>query len=114
MTHWVDFNHESASCTVAVDGNAGTVLRVYSKTRGEGHATGLLTKVIEYADKNGLRLNLRARQYGGPIQTMLSNEDLVKFYEKFGFEVAPYDDKRSGTIMTRPRTKNTPYDEREN
>lgn len=62
------------------------VHRVYSQDRGKGHATGLLRRVIEWADENDLELFLRAQAYGHPVQTILDNNQLLKFYGKFGFE----------------------------
>lgn len=105
-----EFRYESARCTVVISGDRGLVSHVYSKIRGQGHATGLLTRVIEFADKNGLELHLVARGYGGPVQTMLNPDQLVRFYKKFGFI-----DQGDGCAVNTPmiRTKNTPYNERE-
>lgn len=105
-----EFKYESARCTVTVVGENGLLSHVYSRTRGQGHATVLLTNVIEWADKNGLQLHLYVRGYGGPVQTMLSNSQLELFYGKFGFVRADEYD----TFPKMIRTKNTPYDEREN
>ena len=108
-----EFRHESAACEVTVDDRRGFVTRVYSKIRSRGHAKGLLRLLIEWADENDVELYLRAQGYGGPVQTMLDNNQLIKFYERFGF-VRDDDGTCEGYVpMTRPRRKNTPYDERE-
>ena len=109
----MDFHYKSATCRLAIhgDGNAD-VTHVYSIQRGKGHASGLLRLVTEYADSNDLQLYLLSRGYGGPVQTMLPPDDLIQFYEKFGFVIL--DKLGAATRMRRPRTKNTPYSEREN
>lgn len=110
----MEFRYESATCKLTIsEGNNADLSHVYAKVRGQGHATVLLTQVMEFADKNDLQLYLRVRGYGGPVQTMLSNEQLVRFYSKFGF-VDKGDGCAVNTLMVRPRTKNTPYSEREN
>lgn len=109
----MEFRFESATCRLREHGDGtADVTHVYAENRGLGHATGLLKAVIEYAESRDLQLYLLARGYGGPIQTMLNPEQLQAFYEKFGFE--RMGDGLPGVRMTRPRRKNTPYDEREN
>lgn len=109
-----EFHYGEASCEVHLDEGVGVVLRVYSKVRSRGHAKGLLREVIEWADENNVELRLHARAYGGPVQTMLDNNQLVQFYKSFGFQPDPDNEVELGTMMVRPRTKNTSYDEREN
>lgn len=87
-----EFHYEGASCEVTIVDGRGLVHRLYSKTRGQGHAKGLLTAVTEWADENGLELFLRAQPYGGPVQTMLDMNQLIKLYERFGFERTEQDD----------------------
>lgn len=106
------FEYGMARCTVLIKDGKGFVSHLYSRLRGQGHATGVLTAVCEFADKNGLELYLFARGYGGPVQTMLNSEQLVAFYEKFGF-VNESGGRLVNAKMVRPRTKNTPYNERE-
>lgn len=84
--------------------------RIYARVRGQGHATALLREITEWADKNDLELHLTVRSYGHPVHTILSNEQLVRFYSKFGF-VDQGDGCAVDTKMI--RTKNTPYDERD-
>ena len=109
-----EFRYKEATCEVDVDQGVGYVTRVYSKVRASGHATGLLRLVVAWADENDLVLRLHARGYGGPVQTMLDNNQLAQFYKKFGFEVDPDHEVELGTMMVRSRRKNTHYDEREN
>lgn len=109
-----EFRYESASCEVMIVSGRGIVHRVYSQTRGRGHATRLLQQVTEWADENDLELYLRAQGYGGPVQTMLDNNQLIKFYERHGFVRDDADDICVTHVpMLRPRTKNMAYDERE-
>lgn len=108
----MEFRYESATCKLTEHGDGTADLtHVYAKNRGQGHASGLLRLVMEYVDSRELTVYLRVRAYGGPVQTMLSNEQLIKFYSKFGFE-----DKSDGcaVMALMIRTKNTPYSEREN
>ena len=114
-----EFKYKDASCEVHVDGDIGIVMRVYSKARSRGHGKGLLRLVTEWADENNLELRLHARAYGHPVQTILDNNQLVRFYKSFGFVEDPeHEVVGAGTMMVRysatPRTKNTPYSEREN
>lgn len=104
------FEYESARCTVLIKDGRGFVSHVYAKTRRQGHGTGLLKLVCDFADKNGLELYLFARGYGGPVQTMMNSRQLVEFYESFGF-VNRGDGCDVNAKMV--RTKNTPYSERE-
>ena len=111
-----EFRYESASCEVMIVSGRGMVHRVYSQTRGRGHANRLLQQVTEWADENDLELYLRAQGYGGPVQTMLDNNQLIKFYEKHGFvreDAGQHFQHVSNVPMLRPRTKNMAYDERE-
>lgn len=108
----MEFRFGKASCKLTEHGDGTADLtHVYSQVRGQGQASHLLRLVMDYVDKKNLHVYLRVRGYGGPIQTMLSNEQLVKFYEKFGFSAAA---NTPTPVMIRPRTKNTPYNEREN
>ncbi len=109
----MEFRFESATCRLTPHGDGTADLtHLYSGQRGNGHATGVVTLALRYADEHELETYLLARGYGGPTQTMLSNEQLVEFYNKFGF--VAIDGPFSTPRMKRPRTKNTPYDEREN
>lgn len=109
-----EFRYKDATCEVDLEDGVGYVTRVYSKVRSGGQGSGLLRLVTAWADENDLELRLHARGYGGPVQTMLDNNQLAQFYKKFGFEEDPEREVDLGTMMVRPRRKNTSYDEREN
>lgn len=107
----VAFNHKSASCLLTVeDYGRAKLSHVYSEQRGQHHASELMEKVIQFADNNNLELFLKVQAYGHPVQTILTNQQLVDFYRKFGFE-----HNTLGLVgqMARPRKKNTSYNERE-
>lgn len=116
-TRYREFKYGTASCEIfLVKEDEGLVHRVYAKDRRKGHATGLMELVTTWADENGIDLFLRVQAYGHPVQTILSNERLIQFYESFGFARDPRDDGvcKVNIPMSRPRRKNTPYSEREN
>jgi GNAT superfamily N-acetyltransferase len=56
---------------------------LYSIKPRQGHATGLLELVTAWADRSGVTLLLTAKQYGN-VHGM-TDKQLVKFYQKFGF-----------------------------
>ena len=82
------FAYESARVYLMFDDDAETsaqVVDMMSLQRGLGHATEALKKAVSYADEKGISLRLKVQRSGNPRNT-LSNEQLVAFYEKFGFE----------------------------
>lgn len=83
MANVIQFAHESASAIVIdwEDGRA-SLAEVFSAEKRKGHATGLINKVIAYADENRLTLILAAQAHGDDRMT---NIQLQAFYEKFGF-----------------------------
>ncbi len=99
------FGHESATCLLVIneDDNTAVLSHVYSIIRHAGHATGLMERVVAYADKYNLEVSLHAQAYGHPVQTILSNDALVKFYEQFGFVAEGFDVCHVRTPMTRTR-----------
>lgn len=100
------FWNQSASCIVVVEEDGiARVAQVYSEDRGKGHAKGLLQKVINFADENGLTLYLKVSAYGPARAPGLSNKQLVVFYEQFGFI-----SRRNGE-MIRTRKNNIAYSE---
>ena len=108
----MEFRFGKASCKLTEHGDGTADLtHVYSQVRGQGQASHLLRLVTDYVDEKDLHVYLRVRGYGGPVNTMLSNQQLVMFYEKFGFRISQDSEH---PVMVRPRTKNTLYNEREN
>ena len=80
------FMFDSATAKLAVyDDETAYLSNVFSRRRGLGHASKVMNMVTDYADEHGLYLYLEAKQYGYSDSKALRNEDLVVFYEKFGF-----------------------------
>ena len=84
MTRVLQFKHETATLNLTnwEDGTA-SVSDVYTVERRKGHATKLLTKVVEFADRRGLILKTAAEAYG--VEPRMTTDQLVSFYSKFGF-----------------------------
>ena len=98
----VEFKHETARLVLHIwDDKEATVSSLHSTQRKQGHATGLMEKVISYADEHGLSLILDAQQFGHPIGP--DNAYLVEFYKRFGFEVL--NAKARVKTMRRPSQK---------
>lgn len=92
MNKRIPFAYETSSLILNVwedetEGHIATISDLFSNMRSQGHATGLLRKVLSYTDKAGLTVFLEAKQYGHPIG--LDSETLQRFYEKFGFVKEP-------------------------
>lgn len=68
------------------DDTNAKLVDVYSEIRGQGHATQLLTSIMEDVDRKGITLWLEVQGYGDP-HTVLTNSQLIRFYERFGFDV---------------------------
>ena len=101
MRRRIRFAHESARVYFLFDNEEETraqVVDVMALQRGRGHATEALKKAVAYADRQGIILWLDVQRNGNPRNT-LSNEQLVKFYEKFGF--SSYPSHRRPTRMAR-------------
>jgi len=58
--------------------------------QGKGYGSKIIQNIIEYAKKQDLPIALRA-SVGGHynVKSNMSQEDLIKFYKKFGFENRP-------------------------
>lgn len=100
------FKHESATCKLTVHSAGADLTHVYSTDRGKGHATELLKTVMAYADEHGLKVWLSVKAYGHPVQSILSNEQLIEFYKKFGFDEALHNGPTR--VMFRPSQKKQP------
>lgn len=100
MAKIIGLKYESATADLSIwgDGTA-TVMRVYSRYRRLGHATGLMKEVCTYADDMGLTLVLIAWPFKAE-RNCLTKERLVPFYQKFGFEPGDHD-ALVGTYMVR-------------
>ena len=76
------FHFESAALYVGGD---GFVYSFFSREPGRGHGSKLLRSVVKWADCLSMDLTLSVEPYG---HKNLSQEELVKFYKKFGFKLA--------------------------
>jgi len=58
--------------------------------QGKGYGSKIIQSAIKYAEEQGIPVALRA-SVGGHYDTKstMSQEDLIKFYQKFGFELKP-------------------------
>ena len=84
MTTTIDFVYETASLTLAIwEDTHGSFIDVISVEKGKGHATGLMNSLTEFADLSGMRLTTQAEPDGD--EPRLSDNQLIAFYEKFGF-----------------------------
>lgn len=79
------FNHEGSSVRLTIwsDGLA-RVSAFISRTPGKGYGTVVFNKMLNYADKHELSLFLTVQNYTNS-RDILSNEQLIAFYEKHGF-----------------------------
>ena len=79
------FNNDHASASVVIWPKGGaTVVNLYSRKRGEGHATDVMNQICLFADDNCLKLSLSADSYG-PGKSLEKSLALATFYKKFGF-----------------------------
>lgn len=77
------FSHASASLRLKGDSQSMYLIGLYSQKPGYGHATELMRIVCRYADEQNTEIRLTAKQFGNPRG--LTNEQLSRFYERFGF-----------------------------
>ena len=59
---------------------------LFVQQRGKGHGSALLAEITRYADERGLTLWLEVQRYGAP-RDGLDNSQLVRLYEKHGFNI---------------------------
>lgn len=87
------FTHQSAQANLRISKNhTARLYNLYSQIRGEGHASGLMKKIVSYADEQGLCLYLDIQRYGKPPG--LDNQQLAMFYWEFGFRPRESPSKR--------------------
>lgn len=89
---WLDqFNQTSGPVHVDIvgRGTTATIESVTSENKNQGHASKVMTKLCELADKNGVSLTLQPVSYTdyGETEGGLGMDDLIMWYEKFGFEL---------------------------
>lgn len=96
------WEYKSATAKMTIwDKESATIADLFARERQQGHATKLMEAICTYADENNIDILLTAKRYGHPIGPTTLR--LVKFYEKFGFEVLGRD--RSAAIMERKSQK---------
>ena len=87
MSDLVRFSHKSASARLVVWGPYdATLSNVISTDRGKGHATRLLEKVMDYADRHELSVVLLVQAFQYADKMSPDNAGLARWYRKFGFE----------------------------
>lgn len=90
MTDIITVTYESARCWVRPRGDGTARLtNLWSDRPGLGHASKLMGLVVEWAEAELMVIDLTVQRYGGRPNT-LSSDELVVFYEKFGFEEVEY------------------------
>lgn len=96
------FTYKSASCVLRWSGLKGVwiVYSVLATEPGQGHGTGLMRKVCEEADRLECSLGLRVRPYFYKRGEGLNKDQLILFYEKFGFQSVQ--DDLDGFMYRRP------------
>ena len=101
MTYEVMIIHESASLVLTnwEDGHAA-ISSLSTTDRRKGHATELLTKATRLADERMLVLLLEV--VGDGCDNSMTNDQLQKFYKKFGFVVVT--DQKKPLLMERKPT----------
>ena len=95
-----EFRHESATATVFVaTDRTAAIARVLAQKPKQGHGTLLMHQICGWADKNDILLWLEVQRFHYSSRGGMSNDDLIAFYEKFGFQVV--DDGQRPTLMER-------------
>jgi GNAT superfamily N-acetyltransferase len=104
----VPFQYASATATVnMVADDIGFLNSVYARDRRMGHASGLMEQVISWADGKDVTLHLTAQGYGNG--RIMHNQDLIAFYERFGFRRVPGDNPWPARMVRLPsRTIHAP------
>lgn len=93
------FSYESARVTLVYERNqTARLIDLYSENRGRGDAKEVMLEAIRYADKHGITIWLEVQRYGD-WRNSLDNDQLISFYERFGFDLV--DDNRRPRWMTR-------------
>ncbi len=93
------FRYGDARVTLIYEDDAtARLVGLHSETRGRGDAKEVMHEAIRHADKLGLTIWLEVQRFGDPRDT-LDNEQLISFYERFGFDLI--NDNRRPRWMTR-------------
>ncbi len=80
------------------DDRTARLIGLYSESRGRGHAKEVMLEATQHADKHGISIWLEVQRYGD-WRNSLDNDQLISFYERFGFDLVA--DDRQPRWMTR-------------
>lgn len=98
------FRYGEAEVTLVYeDDNTAMLVGLFSRNRGHGEAKAVMLEATRYADKHGIAVWLEARRYGD-WRTSLDNDQLMTFYERFGFDRVN-DKPRSNLMIREPLLK---------
>lgn len=84
------FSYEAASARLTLwDDQVAYISGVYSRIRGAGQASQVLKDICEFADDNQYTLQLDVSSYGDDNHLKMTDDQLLDWYAKFGFEIVP-------------------------
>jgi len=94
--------YETTSIEIFMDSKdrSGRLSNLFSVTRNQGYASALMRLICDWADENDVYLWLVAKPYGTP-RGILSQEQLIRFYGRFGFAQKPASTRY--TLYRRPQ-----------
>lgn len=98
------FKNEGCSAYISINKERRVAIlsNVLSTRLRQGYANQLLQEIIEYADFHNYELVLHAQRFHYRNTNGLNNQQLVSFYQKFGFVIDP-EHKERGYFMIRYR-----------
>lgn len=98
------FRYGDAQVTLVYeDDNTARLIGLYSESRGRGEAKQVMLEATHYADKHGIAIWLEVQRYGD-WRNSLDNNQLISFYERFGFDLI-VDDRRPQWMTRDPLLK---------
>ena len=93
------FRYGGAEVTLVYeDDHTAMLVGLFSRNRGRGEAKIVMMDAMAHADKYDVSIWLKAQRYGD-WRTSMDNDQLVSFYERFGFDLRA--DHSRDRIMTR-------------
>ena len=93
------FRYGDAQVTLVYeDDTTARLIGLYSDNRGKGEAKQVMLEATQHADQYGLTIWLEVQRYGD-WRNSLDNDQLISFYERFGFDLI--NDDRRPRWMTR-------------
>lgn len=79
------YKSASAKLTMMRTEDKGLITSLESTSPGQGHGSELMHRICVYADDLQVALHLKAQVYKAHGLYIMSNRELVAFYERFGF-----------------------------